>query len=235
MNSARRHCQPLAAQQVRHLPAIASPFVEKAALSQLDGTCPAGSRSLLQISLRGLRRLVDMLTARFLLRQRTISFPAGLGYAAVAGNLQLIKALREKSGAPMAEVKAALEEASWDEGKSTAETGLSGASGEVLVHPKVFFCRKCVSGAQKERSCSSQQKGQPFHTAWRCMHSMQTLSCSPHQKRRLALCARPDLICAASAASLICMANVHTLQLSCFETGISNACACMVLVPLTQS
>ena len=37
-------------------------------------------------------------------------------YAAAASNLQLIKALREKSGAPMAEVKAALEEATWDEG-----------------------------------------------------------------------------------------------------------------------
>lgn len=38
------------------------------------------------------------------------------GYAAAASNLQSIKALREKSGAPMSEVKAALEEASWDEG-----------------------------------------------------------------------------------------------------------------------
>ncbi|KAK9825091.1 hypothetical protein WJX74_007614 [Apatococcus lobatus] len=36
-------------------------------------------------------------------------------HAAAASNLQLIKALREKSGAPMSEVKAALEEASWDE------------------------------------------------------------------------------------------------------------------------
>ena len=56
-----------------------------------------------------------------LLRQQSGHVVASRCYAAVAGNLQLIKALREKSGAPMGEVKTALEEASWDEGTSSNE------------------------------------------------------------------------------------------------------------------
>ena len=38
-------------------------------------------------------------------------------FAAAAGQLDAIKALRERSGAPISEVKAALTEASWDAGK----------------------------------------------------------------------------------------------------------------------
>jgi len=46
------------------------------------------------------------------------SYASSSSSAAPSNQLQLIKALREKSGAPVTDVKAALVEAEWDEGKS---------------------------------------------------------------------------------------------------------------------
>ena len=40
-------------------------------------------------------------------------------YAAAAASMSLIKDLREKSGAPISDVKSALVEANWDPGKSS--------------------------------------------------------------------------------------------------------------------
>ena len=42
------------------------------------------------------------------------------GYAAAAGSMSLVKDLREKSGAPISDVKSALVEANWDPGTSPA-------------------------------------------------------------------------------------------------------------------
>ena len=76
---------------------------------KLARTPSYGSRQILKIQ-------ADMLAQSVWLVRRARGGQCLRSYAAAASNLQLIKAQREKSGAPMSEVKAALEEASWDEG-----------------------------------------------------------------------------------------------------------------------
>ncbi len=64
-----------------------------------------------------LQRLSTLLSRQFsLIRSQTID-STFRNYAAAAGSMALVKDLREKSGAPISDVKSALVEANWDLGK----------------------------------------------------------------------------------------------------------------------
>ncbi len=64
-----------------------------------------------------LQPLSTLLSRQFsLIRSQTID-STFRNYAAAAGFMALVKDLREKSGAPISDVKSALVEANWDPGK----------------------------------------------------------------------------------------------------------------------
>lgn len=69
-----------------------------------------------------LQRLVPLLPKQVGVSQSQLVNSNIKKYAAAAGSMALVKDLREKSGAPISDVKSALVEANWDPGK-----GLTGA------------------------------------------------------------------------------------------------------------
>ena len=63
-----------------------------------------------------LQRLLPVLSQQFELNLSQVATQTFRGYVAAAGSLALVKDLREKSGAPISDVKSALVEADWDPG-----------------------------------------------------------------------------------------------------------------------
>lgn len=64
----------------------------------------------------GLHRLLPLLSKQSGLNANSVTVHALRSYAAAAGSMALVKDLREKSGAPISDVKSALVEANWDPG-----------------------------------------------------------------------------------------------------------------------
>ncbi len=64
-----------------------------------------------------LQRLSTLLSRQFSLIPSQTVDSTFRNYAAAAGFMALVKDLREKSGAPISDVKSALVEANWDPGK----------------------------------------------------------------------------------------------------------------------
>ncbi len=63
-----------------------------------------------------LQRLLPVLAMQIVLGQSQLANHTVRNYAAAAGSMALVKDLREKSGAPISDVKSALVEANWDPG-----------------------------------------------------------------------------------------------------------------------
>ena len=64
----------------------------------------------------GMHRLLPLLSKQSGLNASSATLHALRSYAAAAGSMALVKDLREKSGAPISDVKTALVEANWDPG-----------------------------------------------------------------------------------------------------------------------
>ena len=64
-----------------------------------------------------LQRLIPLLSKQVGFSQSQLVSSNVRNYAAAAGSMALVKDLREKSGAPISDVKSALVEANWDPGK----------------------------------------------------------------------------------------------------------------------
>ena len=89
--------------------------------------------------------------------------------AAVPQKLQLVKDLRESSGAPISDVKGALDEAKYDIGEAGHTTIIEGmmllrdsdlTRYKLIGIEAVSTCRCCLSTSQKEGPGSCQQKGE---------------------------------------------------------------------------
>ena len=65
----------------------------------------------------GLHRLLPLLSEQLGHSANSVSIQALRTYAAASGSMALVKDLREKSGAPIQDVKSALVEANWDPGE----------------------------------------------------------------------------------------------------------------------
>lgn len=106
-----------------------------------------------------LPRLLPLLSLQIGSVVCSIPLRASRTYAAAAASMSLVKDLREKSGAPISDVKSALVEANWDLGIFLAclekfHHALMGPK-----HGNLVCCRLCLSEFAKEGSCSCIQKG----------------------------------------------------------------------------
>lgn len=68
----------------------------------------------------GLHRLLPLLSRQLGHSVTDAPMQALRSYAVAAGSMALVKDLREKSGAPISDVKSALVEANWDPGVYTS-------------------------------------------------------------------------------------------------------------------
>lgn len=68
----------------------------------------------------GIHRLLPLLAKQVACGPASVPVQALRRYAAAAGSMALVKDLREKSGAPISDVKSALVEANWDPGENKA-------------------------------------------------------------------------------------------------------------------
>lgn len=72
--------------------------------------------------------MLRTVAARFMRAELAAGAPGARWYAAPANQMALIKSLRESSGAPISDVKAALQQADWDLGAMGSGAGISGGT-----------------------------------------------------------------------------------------------------------
>ena len=117
-----------------------------------------------------LQRLLPSLTKQLGLSRYHLVDNSIRSYAVAAGSMALVKDLREKSGAPISDVKSALVEANWDPGDITPlHSGNAGATlwcQQSFNFVYILGCGKCrvsISKFAQKRSGSSVQEGECLH------------------------------------------------------------------------
>lgn len=121
----------------------------------------------------GVHRLLPLLSERLGHSANSVSIQALRTYAAAAGSMALVKDLREKSGAPIQDVKSALVEANWDPGECLCSGhGLPLTVVRHLDSTVYVNCRVCLPALAQKGVGSCLQKGiyivQTPHTRSHC-------------------------------------------------------------------